>query len=137
MLKLLYFQNRKWQRRYYVLYHSSPQCQPRLDYYPDENSFQHDKMVRKTIYIEEIRSVERHQEEGKPHCLFITTESQKDHILSCPSKSEASEWHNAIMDIREKMGRVSGDMMNLHMDDEDDEQIDDNILYEGLPKCKS
>lgn len=125
---------RKWLRRYYVLYHSSAQCQPRLDYYPDEESFLGDKAVRKTVYIEEIKSVVHHKEEGRPYCLHITTDSQKDHVLSASSEAEAITWLRAINEVRDKLNRVS-DMMSLATDDDDDEFFDDNIAYDSLTKC--
>jgi len=50
---------RSWVSKFYVLYSTSDRNAARLDWYDDEKSFETNPSIRKTLFIEEIKVIER------------------------------------------------------------------------------
>jgi hypothetical protein len=69
-----------WLKHFYVLYPDSQTNKARLDWFTNETAFKNEPLIRKTIFIEEIKSVKATNIDGRSHGFEVSAARYGDKV---------------------------------------------------------
>lgn len=123
----LFWLQKEWCKRFYVLCGATPSSQARLDFYETEEAYKRDPSVRKTIYVEEIKDIQLKQK-GTVHQLELV--GKTTHTLTAHSLEEIKNWQEMLQVAKNNNSMdpaATGTIENvLH----GKTTLDENIVYQ-------
>ena len=93
----------QWTERFYVLYGSSNSNRSRLDYFENEDVFLHEPKYRRSVFIEDMKEINRRSSiiKGRGHVIEVELDHNgKSLLLSCDSQEEQERWMRHLQDER-------------------------------------